>query len=178
MDARLTHTRSGLYGAMFIAGACAAAVTVEGSDRVSQVIEAGLSVVPPASRFAEAIAFGSELGVSDLDNEAAIDRIHERYGQLHWVHSLNNSCLLAFALVRGAEDFGATVALAVVGGWDTDSVGASAGSIVGALLGAGGLPDAWVAPLRNRLATSIPGLDGIGFDELADRTLAVSVGAR
>lgn len=173
-DARLTHARSGLYGAMFIAAACSTAVVATGEDRIDRVLDAGLSVIPPASRFAEAVAFGRELGASALDDETAIDRIHDRYGRLHWVHSLNNSCLLAFSLVRGAGDFGRTIALAVVGGWDTDSVGASAGSIAGALIGARGLPDAWVDPLRNRLATSIPGLDGIGFDELADRTRAVA----
>jgi hypothetical protein len=34
-----------------------------------------------------------------------------------------------------------------------------------------------VAPLRNRLATSVPGfarVSGVGFDELAERTLKVT----
>ncbi|MCU1636672.1 MAG: ADP-ribosylglycohydrolase family protein, partial [Cryobacterium sp.] len=51
--------------------------------------------------------------------------------------------------------------------------GATAGSISGALTGARGLPFAWVDPLRNRLASSVPGFDGIGFDQLARRTLSV-----
>jgi hypothetical protein len=49
---------------------------------------------------------------------------------------------------------------------------ATTGSICGALAGAAALPPAWVEPLANRLATSIPGFDGIGFDELARRTVA------
>ena len=57
-----------------------------------------------------------------------------------------------------------------MGGWDTDSNGATVGSVVGALTGAAALPAAWSTPLRNRLATSLPGFDGIGFDELAART--------
>jgi ADP-ribosylglycohydrolase len=60
----------------------------------------------------------------------------------------------------------------VSGGWDTDSTGATAGSICGALTGAAGLPPAWTDPLANRLSSSIPGFDGIGFDELARRTVA------
>ena len=33
-------------------------------------------------------------------------------------------------------------------------------------------PSVWTDPLANRLSTSMPGLDGIGFDELARRTAA------
>jgi hypothetical protein len=60
-----------------------------------------------------------------------------------------------------------------MGGWDTDSVGATVGSICGALCGADALPPEWIDPLHNRLATSIPGLDGVGFDELAARTMSL-----
>ena len=50
--------------------------------------------------------------------------------------------------------------------------GATAGSICGALTGALKTPSLWTDPLANRLSTSMPGLDGIGFDELARRTAA------
>jgi hypothetical protein len=46
--------------------------------------------------------------------------------------------------------------------------------VTGALTGASGLPERWVGPLRGRLASSIAGFDGIGFDELATRTLALA----
>ena len=55
-DARLSHVRNGVYGAMFVAAMCAQAVV---SDDVDTVLEAGLSVVPPRSRYAEAVAFGA-----------------------------------------------------------------------------------------------------------------------
>ena len=58
------------------------------------------------------------------------------------------------------------------GGWDTDSNGATAGSIAGLLAGSpDALPDRWTAPLKNRLATSIADFNGIGFDTLAHLTL-------
>jgi len=167
-DARLTHGRNGLYGAMFAAAACSAAVV---ATDVRAVLDAGLSVVPPESRFAAAIALGAELG--GLSTEDALDVIHERYGHLHWVHVLNNAAVLAYALVRGDGDYASTITTAVTGGWDTDSVGATAGSLAGALTGAPALPSEWIAPLRNRLASSVPGFDGIGFDTLAARTVAL-----
>ena len=45
--------------------------------------------------------------------------------------------------------------------------------ICGALAGSHGLPTRWIEPLRNRVATSLPGLDGVGLDALAERTLAL-----
>lgn len=169
-DARLSHGRSGLYGAMFVAAACSAAVT---SHSITEVIEAGLSVVPAKSRYAAAIRRGVELGAGPAANEQAVDILHAEFGHLHWVHALNNSALLAFALTRGDGDFERTITVAVSGGWDTDSVGATAGSIAGALMGAKGLPARWIDPLNNSLATSIPGFADIHFTDLAERTLAL-----
>lgn len=168
-DGRLSHSRNGLYGAMFAAAACAGAVVAVSVD---EVIEAGLSVVPKDSQYAAAIRHGAELGRSDSDLDEALNTLTGEYGHLHWVHVLNNAALLAFALVRGRGDFETTITTAVSGGWDTDSVGATAGSIAGALNGAESLPERWVGPLQNRLASSVPGFDDVGFDELARRTLA------
>jgi ADP-ribosylglycohydrolase len=171
-DAALSHRRNGLYGAMFVAAASSVAV-VAGS--VDECLEAGLSVVPAESRYGAAIRRGIERGRSALDDEAATDALYAEFGHLHWVHVLNNAALLAFALQRSGGDFTSAITTVVAGGWDTDSTGATAGSICGALVGAAALPPAWIDPLGNRLATSIPGFDGIGFDELARRTIAARV---
>ena len=66
--------------------------------------------------------------------------LDERYGHLHWVHVLNNAALMASALARSGGDFGAAICAAVAGGWDTDSTGATVGSVCGALAGAAALP--------------------------------------
>jgi len=166
-DARLSHRRNGVYGAMFVAAACASALV---TSTVDEVLAEGLGVIPPRSRYAQAIRCGIELAHGPLGTDDALDALYAEYGQLHWVHVLNNAALLAFALVRGAGDFQATITLAVSGGWDTDSTGATAGSIAGALNGARDLPAKWIDPLKNRLSTSLPGYNHIGFDELANRT--------
>jgi ADP-ribosylglycohydrolase len=171
-DGRLSHRRSGLYGAMFVAGATAAAVV---SSTVGECIDAGLSVIPPQSRYAAAVRRGAAIAGSDLDDEAAIDALYDELGNLHWVHSLNNTALIAFALTRSRGDFARAITTVVAGGWDTDSNGATVGSICGALAGASALPPDWIDPLQNRLATTIAGFDGIGFDELARRTVAARV---
>jgi ADP-ribosylglycohydrolase len=168
-DGRLSHRRSGLYGAMFVAAASSVATVGAG---IEECVGAGLSVIPQDSRYTAAIRRGIELAHRAVDVETAIDTLYSEFGHLHWVHVLNNAALLAFALTRSDGDFSVAITTAVAGGWDTDSTGATAGSICGALAGATALPSAWIDPLANRLATSIPGFDGIGFDELARRTVA------
>jgi ADP-ribosylglycohydrolase len=168
-DGRLSHARNGLYGAMFVAAATSVAVC---GSTVDECVDAGLSVVPAPSRYAAAVRRGVELGRGALGAEEAIDALYAEYGHLHWVHVLNNAALVAFALARSGGDFANAITTCVSGGWDTDSSGATVGSICGALAGAAKLPAEWIAPLDDRLASSMPGFDGIGFTELARRTAA------
>ncbi|RJL22966.1 ADP-ribosylglycohydrolase family protein [Bailinhaonella thermotolerans] len=172
-DARLSHTANGIYGAMFAAAMCASALVAASVD---EVVEAGLSVVPPRSRLAVAVRRAVEHARSEPDFEKVVDGLHARHGDLHWVHTINNAALVAAALVHARGDFTASIANAVAGGWDTDSDGATVGSVAGALIGAREIPAAWTAPLRHRLASSLTGFDGIGFEELAARTAALAAG--
>jgi ADP-ribosylglycohydrolase len=173
-DARLSHTRNGVYGAMWVAAMVAAACVCEDMDTV---LDAGLSVVPAGSRLAAAVTEARELarGVVGAGEgfESAVDRFAAEYAGLHWVHVLNNAALTALALSAG-EDFASAICLVVSGGWDTDSNGATVGSVRGTMAGRSALPERWTAPLRDRLATSMPGFDDISFGELTERTLAVA----
>ncbi|MBW5485670.1 ADP-ribosylglycohydrolase family protein, partial [Streptomyces bambusae] len=172
-DAVLTHTANGVYAAMFAAAALAEAAA--GGSDVHAALRAGLAVVPPRSRLAEAVRFGiaqaRRAAPQPAGFDEVVDRLHERYGHYHWVHSVPNAALLAAALTHADGDFTGSVCRAVSGGWDTDSNGATAGSLAGLLAGSPArIPDRWTAPLKNRLATTVPGFDGIGFDTLAHLT--------
>ena len=174
-DAAVSHTRNGLYGAMFVAAMASEAVT--GSD-IETVLDVGASVVPPQSRMASAIRFGRELAVTTREPVDAYAALEAEYADLHWVHSLNNTALVAYALSLGAGDFDRSICLAVMGGWDTDSNGATVGAVAGAVAGPEGIAARWTDPLRDRLSTSIPGADGSSFGDLAARTLAVAARVR
>ncbi|MGA4506664.1 ADP-ribosylglycohydrolase family protein [Propionibacteriaceae bacterium G1746] len=169
-DAAVSHTANGLYGAMLVAAMASAAVV---ASSVDEVIDAGLSVVPPRSRLAAAVRRGRELGTSTLEPAEAYATLEAEYGDVHWVHTLNNTALLTYALSAGGGDFDRTICLTVMGGWDTDSSGATAGAVLGALVGAASIDDYWTAPLRDHLSTSIPGCHGSSFDGLATRTTAL-----
>ncbi|MGH3312060.1 MAG: ADP-ribosylglycohydrolase family protein [Streptomyces sp.] len=181
-DATLTHTANGVYGEMFVAAVVAAAAG--GTADAATCLRTGLSVVPERSRLARAVRFGMDAALAEPTGTAAgfdsvVDRLHDTYGHHHWVHVLPNAALLAAALTHAGGDFTGSICRAVAGGWDTDSNGATAGSVAGLLAGSpGALPARWTAPLRNRLATTVGGLDGIGFDTLAERTTALAVTGR
>lgn len=172
-DAALTHTGNGAHAAAFVAAATATAAT--GRADVHTALRAGLAVVPPRSRLAEAVRFGisaaSDARCTGTDFDTVVDLLHARYGHYHWVHAVPNTAVIAAALTHADGDFTHSVCRAVSGGWDTDSNGATAGALAGLIAGSpDGIPHRWTAPLKNRLATTVPGFDGIGFDALAHLT--------
>ncbi|UUU34614.1 ADP-ribosylglycohydrolase family protein [Streptomyces sp. CA-210063] len=169
-DATLTHTANGVYAAMFVAATIAEAAT--GTHDVHHCLRTGLKVVPPNSRLAQAISHALQLTAETRDFDTIVDELHTTYADHHWVHAIPNTALLTAALTHADGDFTASICRAVSGGWDTDSNGATAGSIAGLLAGSpGALPDRWTAPLKNRLTTSIADFNGVGFDTLAHLTL-------
>ncbi len=171
-DASVSHTRNGIYGAMFVAAALAASFT---ATHPVEAVEAGLGQIPARCRLAEAVRFGLGLPAEAATWEEAVDRLYDRYGRYHWVHTLNNTALLSAALAFGDGDFEASVCNAVMGGWDTDSHGATVGALVGTWLGADRLPASWTAPLQRGVRTSLKGFDRSSFDDLARRTVAQTI---
>ncbi|MDH6538989.1 ADP-ribosylglycohydrolase family protein [Streptomyces sp. SPB4] len=168
-DATLTHTANGVYAALFAAATIAEAAG--GRADVHGALRAGLAVVPPRSRLADAVRFGIRTARDEADFDRVVDRLHACYGHYHWVHALPNTALIAAALTHADGDFTHSVCRAVSGGWDTDSNGATAGSVAGILAGSPDrIPERWTAPLKNRLATTVAGFDGVGFDTLAHLT--------
>ncbi|MFE2536085.1 ADP-ribosylglycohydrolase family protein [Streptomyces sp. NPDC059371] len=168
-DAALTHTANGVYAAMFTAAAIAEAA---GATRdVHACLRTGLRVVPPGSRLARAVRHAVHLARTTADFDTVVDELHAAHRDCHWVHAVPNTALIAAALTHADGDFGGSVCRAVSGGLDTDSNGATAGSIAGLLSGdPAGLPDHFTGPLKNRLATSVADFNGIGFDALAHLT--------
>lgn len=170
-DGRLSHTRNGVYGEMW-AAALAAASLVAGD--VDELLARAAAVLPAGSQLASAVAFGTELGHRSVDLDQRLDALHERYGHLHWVHTLNNAASIACALSGSRGDFTAGIGFAVMAGWDTDSAGAEVGAVLGGLVGHHGIPAQWTGPLDNRLDTSLPG-GPVRLDDLVNRTARLAL---
>lgn len=181
-DARLSHTRNGIYGEMWATAMASAAVSVEvhgpSEAEIARAVElvllAGLAVIPADSALAHAVRFGAEVGRSADSVPAALDQLHERYGHLHWVHTLNNAAAGACALTFSKGNYEAAITLAVAAGWDTDSIGATVGGVMGALNGESGLPRKWIAPLNGSVVTSMPGGSPREFAGLVNDTIALA----
>lgn len=168
-DAALSHTGNGVFAEMFIAATVAAAFA---SGDVREAVAIGLSHVPGDSRLADAVRFSLSLPKREPEWERAVDMLYSRYGSYHWVHSVNNTALVVAALLYAEGDFSRAICNVVMGGWDTDSNGATVGSIAGVLLGRSALPDQWTTPLHDRVRSSMKGFDGSALSDLTNRTVA------
>ncbi|MFM9444012.1 ADP-ribosylglycohydrolase family protein [Streptomyces acidiscabies] len=165
-DATLTHTANGVYAAMYIAATIATAAT--GRYDIHTCLGTALTLIPPTSRLHKAVEEAIQLARTERDFDRIVDELHATHGHYHWVHAIPNTALIAAALTHADGDFTASVCRTVSGGWDTDSNGATAGSIAALLTGPP--PPHWTAPLKNRLSTTIADFDGTGFDTLAHLT--------
>jgi ADP-ribosylglycohydrolase len=164
-DAALSHRGEGVNGAAFVA-ALGAAIPVSGS--LTEAIDAAREEVPDGSGAAEAVAFGRSLvGRSD-----AVDRLHQRYGELSPVHTLNNLALVVWGLLAGEDDYSAAVGDAVAAGWDTDCNGATIGGLWG--LTGRPIPSHWTDPWQGRIAVNLAGMGELCVDDLIERTVAVA----
>lgn len=169
-DAVLSHRSNGIYGAMWAAALIAAAFVVPGP---ADAIEVALEHVPPSSRLAAEVGQILAAYRAGVSWERCLDQLDERWAGLSWVHVLNNTGALTAALLWGEGDVAATIGLAVQAGLDTDSIGATAGSFMGASLGWNALPRHLVEPLDGRTETAVFGNARVRLDDLAERTLAV-----
>ncbi len=174
-DARLSHVRNGIYAEMFVAAMVAAACVI---DNPRDVVEAGLRAIPSDSELARAISFALSLPDAESTWEKGVDRLYERFGRYHWVHAINNAALVAAAILYGKGDFEQSICNVVMGGWDTDSNGATVGSIVGTMIGQKRLPARWINPLNNKIRTSLKGFDNSAISALAERTCALASTSR
>lgn len=171
-DARASNTRNGIYCAMLYAAMLAAAFAL---DDPRAVIERGLAEIPVTSRlYTDA---RTTIAICDAHRNADADTVHDAiYAALgdNDCGVSHNMALVLSALLCGYPDFEKVVTWAVMGGWDCDCTGASAGSIAGVMRGAAALPATWTAPLNDTVKGGIPGYESIAISECARRHLAIA----
>lgn len=167
-DAVLSHTGNGVYGAMWAAALVAAAFT---ASSARTALDAALSTIPASCRLARVVRRTTSLHDARLSWEETLATVERETAGLGWIHTVPNAAVITAALLHGGGDFTHTLALTVRGGLDTDSNGATAGSVAGVLCGAAALPEQWTAPLEDRVRSAVFGFDGVRVSELAARTV-------
>ncbi|MFJ2768893.1 ADP-ribosylglycohydrolase family protein [Streptomyces sp. NPDC087300] len=166
-DAVLSHTGNGVYGAMWAAALVAAAFTAA-TPRAA--VDSALTVIPASCRLARTVRRVTSLHEAGLGWADTLDTVGEETAGLGWIHVVPNAAVLTAGLLYGEGDFTETVARTVRGGLDTDSNGATAGSVAGVLCGAAAIPAQWTEPLEDRVSSAVFGFDGARISELAART--------
>lgn len=172
-DARISHVKNGVYGEMFVSAMLAAAAV---TDNIPEIIRQGLGQIPKTSRLYHSIVEVITLYERGENVSSAFELVLSRYDercQHDWCHTISNAMLVTIALLYGEKDFEKTICLAVSMGFDTDCNGATAGSILGLVLGAKALPEKWIAPLHDTIYSGVDGVGKAAISELARRTVAL-----
>ncbi|MFJ3553387.1 MULTISPECIES: ADP-ribosylglycohydrolase family protein [Streptomyces] len=170
-DAVLSHTGNGVYGAMWAAALISAAFT---APTVRQAVDEALTVIPAGCRLARTVRRVASLHEAGLPWEDTLGTLARETAGLGWIHTVPNAAVLTAGLLYGDGDFTTTIALTVRGGLDTDSNGATAGSVAGVHCGAPAIPGQWKDPLQDTVRSAVFGFDGARIGDLAKRTLRLA----
>ena len=156
---------------MFIAAMLAVAATTKD---IKTVITRGLAEIPYTSRLYEdvmSIVNAYDCGKTLFD---AYDMINEKYDEktsYGWCHTNSNAMIVVASLLWGNGDFTRSIGNAVQIGFDTDCNGATVGSIVGMMMGSSCISPQWLAPINDKLHTTIFGVGTVKISECARKTM-------
>lgn len=177
-DACITHVLNGVYGAQYMAAMISLAMTEK--DMRSVVLKA-LKTIPEHSDYGRAIADVVACYDAGGDWQSAWRTIDDRYGwnddgrrsgdfveacyntktgmyqwrNQKWVHAVPNGALCAMALLYGKGDFGDSICIAAMSGYDADCNAGNVGAVAGAFIGAKAIPSKWKNPLNDRFETGL-----------------------
>ncbi len=139
-DAYISHRRQGIYGEMYFAAAIAAAFAV--NDPV-EALQIGLTEIPRSCALAKAIKWSLRVAPGIKNYKQARAAVEDNFKGMHRVHTINNACLTVWGITIGKTDFTKVIGETVAMGLDNDCTAATAGSIVGAVVGKAGIPKRW-----------------------------------
>jgi hypothetical protein len=172
-DAAVSHVKNGIYGEMWAAAMLSTAYC---TDDVEQVIRAGLAQVPARCRLRRDVEQVLHWRSEGRAYEQVVDALHDRWDETdkhHWCHTISNAQIVALALLWGERDLERTICLAVMPGFDTDCNAATAGSVIGLMLGRKALPGKWTDPIRDTLVTGVHGYHEVKLADLAAQTVGL-----
>lgn len=145
-DSSINHRRNGVYGSMFMAATIAAAFVV---DSAEEAIDIGLSEIPKDCLLAESIRWALEQKFANY--REAHDLVWARYNGMFNGSALTNALHVVMGLMLGQRDFTKVIGETIAMSGDNDCTGATAGSIVGAIIGKKKIPTNWTDPFCGRM---------------------------
>jgi len=165
-DAYISHRRQGIYGEMFFSAAISAAFAV---DDPVEALRIGLTEIPRHCAMANAVRWALTKAPEIRDYRQARNAVNTRFKGMHPIHTINNACLSVWGITIGGKDVTKVIGETVAMGMDNDCAAASAGSIVGAVVGKKGVPEHWYRPFNNRVHSYLIGNERFAIDDLLRR---------
>jgi ADP-ribosylglycohydrolase len=172
-DAYVSHRRTGIYGSMFFSAAIAAAFSV---SHPVEALEIGLTEIPQDCRFAKDIRWALKDGDGLKNYKEARAAVDDYFGDTseNIFHISLDACLTTIGLMIGGTDVTKVISETVAMGADNDCTAATAGSIVGAVVGKEGIPSHWYKNFNNKVHSYIRGHRYFSIADVVDRYLALA----
>ena len=158
-DASLSHRDCAVEASAYIAALCA--LIPVSSTREAAVLSA-LELIDSESDAYKAV----EIGIQNKNQPAT--NLHEYYGDMSPVHSLNNLAVVVWAFLSFQDSFDEAIGETICCGWETDCTGATVGGLLG--LAQGSIPSSWTDPWQGRVLTAIAGVGELDLEQLVQRT--------
>lgn len=170
-DAQVSHSRSGVWAAQAVAAGVATAM-VGGSDR--EIVETALACIPSDSWLYDNMRHMLELvECAEKDFCGAWMALHDDF-RTRYKAAVEEAIPQAFALfLLGKGDFTHSILLAANFGRDADTIGAVAGALRGAQLGASALPSEWVERTGYPTGTCLQFTKGLTIRGVAEELAAL-----
>lgn len=165
-DAYISHRRNGIYGEMFFAAAQSAAFVV---DDPIEAMRMGLSEIPRDCLLTRDMQWALNEMKNIHNYRQAREAVDTYFKGMSGVHTNNNAALVLFGLNIGGLDVTRVLSEIVAMGLDNDCTAATAGSIVGAIVGIDGVPAHWYKNFNNKCLSYIIGHDAFAIDDLLHR---------
>ena len=158
-DAMLSHRADAVEASAYIAALCA---LIPVSSSREEAVDAALDLIDKNSLAYEAVEVGKKFVNQSASN------LHDHYGDMSPVHSLNNLAVVIWAFLSFQDSFDEAIGETICCGWDTDCTGATVGGLIG--LDKGSIPKSWTDPWQGRVNTAIAGVGELKLEDLVERT--------
>lgn len=165
-DAYISHRRNGIYGEMFFSAAQSAAFAVDNSV---DALKIGLTEIPKDCLLAKDVKWALSEGLNIKNYKEARQAVDDKFKDMSGVHTNNNACITIFGLMMGGNDVTKVISETVAMGLDNDCTAATAGSIVGAIVGKKGVPEHWYRNFNNKVYTYMIDREVFKIDDLVER---------
>lgn len=170
-DAYISHRRNGIYGEMFFAAAQSAAFV---TDNAVDALRIGLTEIPRDCSLHRDVTWALEEAKNISNYREARDAMEDKFKGMPRVHTNNNAALTVWGLTIGGNDVTKVISETVAMGMDNDCTAATAGSIVGAIVGKRGVPAHWHDKFNDTVLTYLTGAEHQTITGLLRRFAAVA----